>query len=150
MMLQNDTDNVLFTVNCLAWLTADQRDQVLLIDEEGIKANFDVPTMELPGAMIPPDLMVPIFNDVVAELEARDAFNDLLLQLVPLRTILEVLAVLLTVGLLLYGLQFLVRTRHRFDLWIPLLGSTLARRGPAGPMLQQRHWALLEAGNLWE
>src|SRR5262249_22214604 len=72
------------------------------------------------------------------------------LQLVPFRTVIQVLLVLLTLGLLLYGLQFLVRTRHRHDLWIPVLGAALARRGPAGPVLQQRHWALLEGGNLWE
>jgi hypothetical protein len=152
MMLQDDNDNIDFTYNCLDWLTAgdDRRDRVLFVEEGEVKTAFDIPLKEVPLPIPPEEALVPLADNVLAQMEQEDAFNKLLLGLVPFETVWVALVLLLTALLTVYGFYRLSRSRHRVDLWAPLLETVLARHAPAQTLMEQRHRALLGRGNLWE
>jgi len=58
--------------------------------------------------------------------------------------------IVLTVGLLAFGWLLLGRSRHRHESAAPLFAQALVKLAPAGPGVDGRHQALLEARNLWE
>jgi hypothetical protein len=64
--------------------------------------------------------------------------------------VLSALAVLLTLGLLLFGLYRLLQARYRIEPGTPLLARCLQQLAPAGTVLEQRQRAMLQQGNLWE
>jgi hypothetical protein len=154
MMLQDKQfcDNIDFTYNCIDWLAGagHGRDRVLFVEEGEIKTVFDIPlSMEEPR--LPPlDAIVPVLNEKIAELEDKDALNQLLQQLMPARTVLTALVLLLTAGLAAYGFYRIARARHRVDPWAPRLDALLRQPATARTLIEQRHRTLLSKGNLWE
>jgi hypothetical protein len=152
MMLQDDNGNIDFTYNCLDWLTggAEPRDRVLFVEEGDVQTAFDIPLKEVPLPLPPVEALVPLADDALARMEREDAFNKLLLGLVPFETIWVALVLLLTGLLAGYGFYRLSHARHRVDVWAPLLETVLARHAPAQTLMEQRHRALLGRGNLWE
>jgi hypothetical protein len=152
MMLQPDTDNVDFTYNCLDWLTAGKPKgtHVLFVEEGDVQTAFDIPLKEVPLPLPPLDSLVPLADDVIQQMEAQNAFNEVLLDLVPFEQLWVALVVLLSGLLAVYGLYRLLRARHRVDPAAPLLDRLLAAVPAAGSVMEQRHRALLGRGNLWE
>jgi hypothetical protein len=100
---------------------------------------------------LPPlEALVPVVNDALANLDNEDAFNGLLLSVVPLPVILAGVALVSVLALITYGLVRLAIVRHRIDLGAPPLATLLDRQTPAGSLLTRRYQALLDGGNLWE
>jgi hypothetical protein len=152
MMLQPDNNNIDFTYNCLDWLTAGEepRNRVLFVEEGELQTAFDIPLKEVPLPLPPEEALVSLADDALARMEQENAFNKLLLDLVPFETVWVALVLLLTGLLACYGFYRLSQARHRVDLWAPLLETVLARHAPAQTLMEQRHRALLGRGNLWE
>ena len=153
MLLQADNNNIDFTYNCLDWLAGDReqpRNRALFVEEGDVKTAFDIPLKEVAVPLPPEEALVPLADDAVAQMEQENALNRVLLDLVPFETIWVVLVLLLTALLAGYGFYRLSHSRHRVDLWAPLLEAVLARHAPAQTLMEQRHRALLGRGNLWE
>jgi hypothetical protein len=164
MMLQPDTGNIEFAHNAIRWLTdGGKRTQVLFVEERAVQSEFDVPVKDLPPPPLPPaEVLVPLIDEVIKNLEEENAFNQVALNLfdrvlaryfAPFLSpgqFLEALALLGTVGLVMYGVSRLMSSRHRLEAGTPLLANALARLAPVGGVVAQRQQALLESGNLWE
>ncbi|HJT77255.1 MAG TPA: DUF4350 domain-containing protein, partial [Gemmataceae bacterium] len=152
MMLQPDTDNIDFTYNCLEWLThgEEARTRVLFVEEGEVNSAFDIPLKQVEVPLPPEEALVPMANQVLTEVEKENVFNKLVLDVVPFKALVAVVVLGLTTLLAVYGLYRLIRSRHRVDLWAPLLERVLAKQKPAGSLLEQRHQAMLGQGNLWE
>lgn len=164
MMLQPDTGNIDFTYNCVQWLTNNgKRTQVLFVEEGVPQASFDVPVKHLPPPPLPPpEVMVPLINEALKNLEEENVFNQVALNVIDSMLaryfgdllgpgqFLEALALLLTMSLISFGISRLLRARHRLEIGTPLLDNALARLTPSGALVEQRRQALLQSGNLWE
>jgi hypothetical protein len=152
MMLQEDTDNIDFAYNCIDWLTegAEERKRVLFLEEGEVRTDFNIP-LKMEEPRLPPlDALVPLMDEKIQELEQKDAFNKLVQDFVPYRSLLTGLVLALTALLAGNGLYLLARSRHRIDLGAPLLDTMLRRPAAARTLMEQRHRALLYKGNLWE
>jgi hypothetical protein len=151
MMLQPDTDNVDFTYNCLDWLNGgERRTHALFVEEGAVQTSFDIPMKDVPVPIPPLDALVPLADNTLQKLEQENAFNDLLLSVVPFDQLWLALVLLVTGLLAVYGLYRLAGARHRVDAGAPLLEALLARQPAARSLMEQRHQALLGRGNLWE
>jgi hypothetical protein len=155
MMLQEDTDNVGFTCNCLDWLTAgtgdgQPRNRVLFVEEGALQTSFDIPLKEVPLPIPPVDALVPLADDTLHQLERENRFNEALLGLMPFEQVWVGLVVVASAALAAYGFYRLTRARHRVEPAAPLLEALLARNPPAPSLMAERHRALLGRGNLWE
>jgi hypothetical protein len=151
MMLQEDNGNYDFARNCMAWLSDNRRrTKVLFVDEGTIVADFDVPLSDRMPAF--PEIKDPVgfVDELMPALEKHNFFNQKLMEYVSPNSVFQALAIVLTLGLLVYGVSRLVRARHRIELAAPLLAQTLTALVPAGPGVADRHKALLAEGNLWE
>jgi hypothetical protein len=60
------------------------------------------------------------------------------------------LILVLTFGLIFYGFLRLGHARQRNEPGSPLLTKALAQSAPAAGLVEQRHQAMLQEGNLWE
>jgi hypothetical protein len=151
MMLQKDNDNFDFAFNCIQWLrNADQRrtglrDRILFVYDGEIMSNFGTPLPPPPTPPIPP-LDV---NRILTGMEHKDLFNRLILEQVPLERILQVAFIALSVAVAAFAFFRLRHARHHADEAVPLPTSGLALAG-AGDVVEQRHRALVAAGNVWE
>jgi hypothetical protein len=152
MMLEPDTDNIAFTYNCIDWLSegGEERNRVLFLEEGEVRSFFDIPLKEEEPRLPPLDALVPLLDEKIHELEIKDAFNKLVQDMVPYRSLLAGLALALTALLAANGLYLLARSRHRIDLGAPLLDTMLRRPAAARTLMEQRYRALLYRGNLWE
>jgi hypothetical protein len=140
MMFQKDNENIEFADNCVRWLTGPgQRDRLLFLEDGAVRTDFvkDVPEQGF-------------LNQLLRDLEQRRFFDRLLISLFGMSGILKGLAVALTVALLAFGFHRLTQARHRVEPGLPLFATAVARLAPAGPVIDQRHQALFENGNLWE
>jgi hypothetical protein len=162
MMLQRDNENFDFAFNCLEWLTeGGRRDRVLFMDQGTIQTEFGMPVPPLPVPEPPlptQEELVPAVNQWLRDMEDKDVFNQLLLDLTarhPSQTvgqrrfrIWQGVAIGGTVVLLAYGLYRLERGRLRReapgDVGLALLTA------PAADLVGQRHGAMRRQGNLWE
>jgi hypothetical protein len=166
MMLPDDTNNVEFAEKCLLWLAGErrQRNKVLLVEDGHIETRFDIP---LEKVSIPPEKALEVLlarrNELLAEAgtalasaERQDAFNKSLFEWLndlgyPPGKLAQAALFLLTLLLLLYGAYRLgVRARQRTEPTSPLLAQVVGGALPTAPILEQRHQALLRAGNLGE
>ncbi len=152
MMLQQDTDNIDFTYNCIEWLTQgkESRTRVLFVEEGEVNSAFDIPLKQVDVPLPPEEVLVPLADQALSEIEQENVFNKLILDMVPYQTLVGALVLGLTTMLAFYGLYRLIRSRHRFDLWAPLLEKALAKQQPGTSLSEQRHRAMLGQGNLWE
>jgi hypothetical protein len=163
MMLQPDADNIDFAYNCIDYLTeGGKRDQVLFVEEGEVNGEFNIPLQEVPLPELPTlDALVPLANQFVVNFSGEmvedeatglktNRINQIILNKLDWPLVVTVLGLIFTFGLGLYGLYRLSWSRFRIDPGAPLLHTALARAGPVGPHLEQRHLALLQTGNLWE
>jgi hypothetical protein len=148
MMLQTDNGNFDFAYNCVKWLNdSGKRRNVLFVDEGTIVQDFKVPPQNLPAPPISP---VEAVDQVIVALEEHDLLNKLILEQFSLRRIMSGWAIALTVGLLLFGFYRLIRAGYHVDTQVPLVAQSVAQRGPAVAIMEQRRQSLLQDGNLWE
>jgi hypothetical protein len=152
MMLKTDNDNVAFATLCIDWLTeSGKRDRVLFVEEGTVQTSFEVPLKELPPPPLPSlEQIEEAAEQILLEMEEQDALHRILYDNVSGEGVLRSLLLMLSVGLLAYGMVRLLRGRHRIEPHAPLLETSLARLAPETPLVDQRHRALLRDGNLWE
>ena len=150
MLLRTEpaTHNIRFAANCLVWLRGGTpRHRVLFVEDGNILTNFQEP---LSPPLPPPEALIPFINGALRSLEEEDAFNGMLKSVVaPSRVLLGVLAVL-TLFLVGYGFVRLGKKRHRTGGETPRLATLLAREATSAAVVELRHRAMLEEGNLWE
>jgi hypothetical protein len=151
MLLQNDNGNYFFAENCVQWLSEGKRTEVLFFEDGSIETKFNIPMRdpELP----PLDAVVAAVDQGMRTLEEENRFNPLLAEVMErfkAENVLHGLLVLLTLGVLFYGLARLSSNRQRFDVEIPLLeNAVLGAVSPLG-IYEQRSRALLRQGNYYE
>jgi Domain of unknown function (DUF4350) len=159
MMAQSkrDNSNVEFARNCLDWLqsSGDQpRTRCLFLEDGTIRTQFALPTPSVPEKPMPPlDVLINTFlqhgNNLIAELQGRDAFNTALLSNFSLSAIVRTILLGLTAILLVVGLLRLWSARTGPDPAAQLTAQA-APLIPRGSAVRQRHAAQLEQGNLYE
>jgi hypothetical protein len=148
MMLQTDNGNFDFAYNCLRWLSnGGARRQVLFYDEGKIVPDFHVPLTTVPDLGVSP---VDLANRMIVAAERENLFNRLILEHVSMPRVLSTVAVVLTLGLALYGFYRLIHASYAVDSKVPLVTRSLSRLIPEGKLVDQRHQALLREGNFWE
>lgn len=149
MMGQTDTDNITFAINIGRWLSEDgRRKEVMLYDDGVVQDSFDVNlNFVSPGFLPPIEVLVPLINQTIGQMEDRDEFNQVLSEVAggPDR-ILRGLLLLFTLGLLLQGGYRFLNSKFRTDLR-PVKAAPAA--APV-PDLERRHQAILARGNLVE
>jgi hypothetical protein len=154
MILQLDNDNYSFACNCVEWLMDEgKRKQVLFVDEGTIRTDLEIPLEEpeVPDVQVPPvEALVPLINKLVASVEHENLFNRMLVEQLGPTRILKGVVLLLTAMLVAYGLVRHRQVRHRIEPTAPLFGQSLARLAPSAAIIEQRHQAMLQSGNLWE
>jgi hypothetical protein len=160
MLMQTDNDNFEFAYNCLEWLRGEdkQRTRVLFVEEGRVQTNFNIPLKQvLPPWDVLERQFVAGLNEGIADFQKHDGFNQLfyegaydLFHLTP-RDVGRVLALLVALGLLIYGSYRIgVRGRYRPEPNLAPLDRALENQTPAGSLLEERRQAMFRAGNLWE
>ncbi|MFN4259305.1 MAG: DUF4350 domain-containing protein [Gemmataceae bacterium] len=154
MLLQDDNDNFDLAYNCLQWLAAGRRSQVLFIEEGRIVTDFDMLLEDMP---LPPTPPLPPLNELgnhlLNTLQERDVFHRMLFENATPRQInrwLRNLFVLATLVLVIYGLVRVLRGRFHPEKQLPPLAVHLAQASPSAAFVRQRQQELLSRGNLWE
>jgi hypothetical protein len=180
MILPRDTGNLEFAANCLHWLRggasslpemmkaantpqglqqlAGERERVLFSDDGVVRTNFEVPLKSVP--ITPPlaaePAIVAAIDRALARAEDENSFNLNLLEgfddngWTMNRLGRYALCLLTLAFLLLLGYRFVWRERYRPDLGVPRLARVVAQHEPRASLLEQRRWALLRGGNVWE
>jgi hypothetical protein len=157
MMGQDDNSNVEFAINALEWLqsSADPpRTRCLFIEDGVIQTRFALPILPASEKPMPPlDVLINTFlqhgNNLVAELQGKDAFNGVLLSNFGLSAIVRTILLGLSVILLVVGLLRLWSARTGPDPAAQLTAQA-ASLIPRSSAVRQRHAAQLEQGNLYE
>jgi hypothetical protein len=152
MMSQPDNDNAQFAANVVRWLTDDgKRTDVLFYDDGNIVHTFDAPLAYPPPMPFPPlEALVPMVNQVVVDLERKDAFNDVLVKAIGAPPLLRMIAFLSTLLLLLAGLFRFLNARSRPEPRVPRLPAQVDSLAATAPAVERRHQAVLAQGNLAE
>jgi hypothetical protein len=148
MMAQRDNDNFAFAQNCIDWLSdGGKRRRVLMVEEGRVHAKFDVPLTVKPILPIPSSSVV---NKILHGLEEENFFNRLLVTLIGRDRILRIVLLFLSAGLLVFGLNRLMRARHRTERGVPPLpdGGQVGEREL--PVMHLRERDMVRGGNLWE
>jgi hypothetical protein len=147
MMLQEDNDNIGFAYNCLDWLRegGGRRDRVLLLEEGVVNSNLDVPLS--PPLLPPPG---PWMNQLLRDIQAENLLNRAILGRVSPNQLFRGLFVVLTGGLLLFGLGRLLKARYHVEAGSSSLAGAVRRLAPQQSVLEQRQQDLLRRDNLWE
>jgi hypothetical protein len=144
-MMRLDNDNLTFTFRCVRWLTNNgQRKYVLFVHNNTIVTDFNVPLSQFP---IPWSRWL---STLLRGLEQENRHNELFLDWLPRERIVYYLVILFSVGLALYGLRRLARSRFRLQPHVPLVAARVARIKPDVPVAVHRYRAVLESGQLWE
>src|SRR5439155_15312177 len=128
--------NFYFAIAMVRWLkegTAGDRDRVILIENGAINGDFNIPLPRRPDSRdvpLTPEEMEPIIDEFLSEIvrEPRLAndlvplFNealDVVQKSIDPDQVLVVAAVVVTFGVVLYGLIRTVKGRYRLDLHVP-------------------------------
>jgi hypothetical protein len=180
MILPRDNGNLEFAANCLHWLRGGvsslseamkaahgsrgleqlvgERDRLLFWDDGEVRTNFEVPLKSVP--IIPPwgaePAIVTAIDQALARAEDQNAFNRNLLEGLldegwTMRRLGKYAVYLLTFAfLMLLAYRVVWRERYRIDLGVPRLARVVAQHEPKSSLLEQRRWAMLRAGNVWE
>lgn len=156
MILHPDNQNLEFTETLVTWFKQGRfgdRTKCLFIEDGEIITNFNLRLAELPGPRLPPfpilvNMLAQTGNALIAEMQNKDFFNRTLLRGVPTSRLLNILLVILTLGLMFYGLRRIWTGRVRKD---PLL--TYKRTEEPPPLvnhLHARHEDVIDGGNFNE
>jgi hypothetical protein len=159
MLLQHDNDNFQFTLRLVDWLKGSRpRDRVLFWERGASVVEFEgqLKSVPLPDELPPLPRLNPSAEQVEeflttvedeGKLEAQG--RRFLFRAFGSRSAARAcLSLLLTIGVLGYGLACVVRLRQRLDADAALPVAALT--GPGPDLIQQRHAALLRSGNLLE
>jgi hypothetical protein len=155
MLSQSDNDNFDFALLCLEWLTdGGRRNRVLFVEEGLVQSQFDVAFKDVPPPPLPPlGVIVRAVDSGLRGLEEENAFDRMIqnrVDAVVPRQALQALGLLLTLGVVLYGLVRIGQGRHRTDPSAPLLEPALTKAAPARAVAAQRQQEMLAGGALWE
>jgi hypothetical protein len=165
MMLPEDNNNVEFTQNCLTYLSENGRRKRVLFVEDGTPSselnlplkNPNLPVGELLKQLWQRRRQVAVEVDrAVARAEANNAHNHWLLDALARRRVHppDLARIALVVGallLLLYGVYRVgARGRYQHDTAVPLVAQAVGAGLPGATLQEQRHQALLRAGNLYD
>jgi hypothetical protein len=180
MILPRETGNLEFAANCLHWLRGGvsslseamkvmnsprgtqaltgERNKLLFWDDGEVRTNFEVPLKSVPIG--PPwgaePAIVAAIDQALARAEDQNSFNRHLLEELAdqdwtMNKLGRAVLYLLTFALfLLLGYRFVWRERYRLDVTVPRLARVVAQHEPRASLLEQRRWAMLRAGNVWE
>jgi hypothetical protein len=152
MMLQPDNDNIPFAVNVVRWLAdpgGANRTSALFIEDGQVRTSFDV-SLEYQEPPLPPiEALVPLADQALLALEREEVFNRALLRAVGRDTLLRTLLLIVTLGLVGYGLYTVTRSRFRPDPQLPR-NTTPAAHAATALALDRRQAAQLRAGDLGE
>jgi hypothetical protein len=152
MMLQDDNGNFDFADNCVKWLMTSKGDpgtkrtKVLFVDEGYVHQTFDVPLTIVPDL---PHSPVDLVNHVITKLEDVDFFNSFL-ERIGMDRIKSTVAIVLTIGLIVYCFYRLAKASYHLEPHVPLVNSGVAQLIPPGAMVSQRHRTLIQSDNFWE
>jgi len=151
MLAAGDNQNLQLAIRLIRWATqGGKRSQVLFVEEASIWQHFPDTIEQFDFPFPPPEVLVQIANHAIAGLEQEDFFNRLLLEIVPHRQIMRVLALVGTVLLALFGLYCLLRSKYRADPKVPRLPERLTVMTGDATAGERRRQALLRGGNLAE
>lgn len=153
MMLKTDNDNLAFAMNCVQWLMQSEygpRKKVLLVEEGTIVPTLDFAFQELPVQLPPLPSAAELVNQSVYELQQKNALPNFLYENVRLGALFRFIFITLTAFLAIFGLVNLLRHRHRVEPGLYPIDSEVGRLTEAGSVVEQRHQAMLQEGNLWE
>jgi hypothetical protein len=156
MLWQDDNLNLDFLDSCLEWLIDEKRTEVLFVDENQIKSEFDVPLKDVPVPLPPVEDVLTAVNKGLAGLEEENRFNEAIGN--ALDRISEQaknnftgrVLTILTIGLGLAGLSRLSQLRQRREPGLPALTAILAQQRAGAPALEQRFAAMRNEGNYRE
>jgi hypothetical protein len=152
MMLQPDNDNIPFAANVARWLAdpaGANRTAALFVEDGQIRTDFDV-SLDFTEPPLPPiEALVPLADQALLALEREDFFNKALLRAVGRDRLLRTMLLVVTLGLLAYGLYAVTRSRFRTDPQVPR-NSTAPAHAATPLALERRQAAQLRAGDLAE
>jgi hypothetical protein len=154
MLWQTDNSNLDFATNCMDWLRERKRQRVLFLEEGTVRERFDIPLKNAGPPPLPPvDRLVQAVNGGLQGMEEENRFNEIVRQIeerINHEAFLKGLAVVLTIGLAVYGLGRLGQARHRLEPGAPLLADTLSQAVRSVSVLDLRQRAMLRDDNYWE
>lgn len=155
MMLQKDTDNLRFALNCVDWL-AGTRKHVFFLENGVAKTSFALP-LELPSLPAPPlppeqavELIMRFVEARVRDMERENFFNNLVYRLFGRETLLRAVLLFASLLMLIYGGARLVRSRFWLEKGVPLVIDPLGKPPPPLPPLEARQQWLAATGNYAE
>jgi hypothetical protein len=155
MLLQQDNQNAVFAYGCADWLTEQgKRKKVLFINEGHLQSRFDTPLRVGSDAGLPsPEVIVGIFDQVMAGLEKENRFNELISNMT--QTISKDRALFLlilggTVFLIVLVFQRLNASRQRREAGIVPVATTVQALERGRAIHEQRQQAMTKQGNYWE
>jgi hypothetical protein len=154
MLWQRDIDNLEFTEKCIQWLTDKEdgrRKYVLFMEEGSPRLDFDVPMKEVPWP--PLESVVQAVNQGLRGMEEENRFNDMLADTfgsMDRAKVLQLLAAVLTIGLVVFCVIRLMHARHRLEAGVPLLNTGLKQLVSAASLVDQRQRSMIREGNFWE
>ncbi len=157
MLLQmQDNSNLDFTNACLDWLKHDHADGVCLFVEDGrVRTDFEIilPEYEEPLS----DLILKSMsffeqngNQILSSIEDKNLFDEMLLNLVSLKSIIRMIIVFLASMLVIYLIIRMLRSRSSQDPARTLLTRDVYEILPRGDVLQQRFDYLRQSESIHE
>ena len=153
MMLQHDNGNIDFAYRCAEWLRGNDepRDRCLYYEDGTVRPDFDIPLKPLPAPPIPSaEEVVPMLNQLLYDLEAENAFNDLLLGVIGEDNLWKGLAFLACTAVGGYGFVRLGLFRQKHETAVPSLAGLVATQRQGATLIDRRILDQLHAGNFWE
>jgi hypothetical protein len=167
MILDDECENLEFTVRCLDWLKADgRRTRAMLVEDGRVYSNFDVQLKRLPS--VPPlkvlqellarrDEITEDIQHKLAESDSKDVADKSLMRAlggrgeVQKRRLWRYAAWSCGLGLTLFFFYRISNHGRYFgERRLPLLGPAVEAQRPAGTLSELRPRGQIEAGNLWE
>jgi hypothetical protein len=148
MMMPDDNANFQLAYNAVQWLSADgERKRAFFTNEGRTIDDFQGVFAELSKPPVPP---LEIVNRMVAGMEDDDFFNRLLLANWSIWRVFRGAAVALAAAVLILGLHRLSGSRQRSEPDSPAAPENDAVLIPAVGLVDLRHQAMIDEGNLWE
>jgi hypothetical protein len=141
MLLQPQTDNFTFAMDCLRWLApgpdGKPRRYALFMVDGTPATSFDVSLKPpLPAVPMP---TVEVVNQVLHGMDREGLFFRILRDLVDVRVAVRLALIILTVGMLFYGAKKVTEGRHHAEKGAMLLVGPYAVPADRAPLVYQRY-----------
>ncbi len=155
MLLQSDNQNAMFALGCVDWLTENgKRKRVFMLNEGHRQTRFNSPLkLGSDATLPPPEVLVSVFDQVMAGLEAENRFNEM--AHAPMGSFSKERAIsvmILAATMLMIGLVFqrLNAARQRREAGIVPVATSVRELEPGRPIHNLRQTAMMAQGNYWE